>query len=66
MCNSSAFLNFYYEDMDGLLNIQNIFRENGTDCDYFISGPPDMVKTFKGYLLSKKVDKGQIKTDEWE
>jgi len=56
----------YYQDIDGLIDIHHIFSENGTICDYFISGPPTMIKSFKNYLKSAGVPGDQIKTDDWE
>lgn len=55
----------YNEDIDGLLNIQHIFAENGSNCDYFISGPPLMIKGFKEILISKGVPTTQVLTDDW-
>jgi len=55
----------YNEDIDGLLNIQHIFSENGSNCDYFISGPPLMIKGFKEVLISKGVPTTQVLTDDW-
>jgi len=59
-------LNIVYEDIRGKLNIQDILRENGTDPDYFISGPPEMIKSFKNYLLADGVPILHVKTDDWE
>jgi NAD(P)H-flavin reductase len=56
----------YYQDVDGLLDINYIFCENGTGNDYFISGPPVMIKVFKDYLIKNGVPLNQIKTDDWE
>ena len=56
----------YYQDVDGLIDINHIFVENGTKNDYFISGPPVMIKVFKEYLIKNGVPHNQIKTDDWE
>ncbi len=66
LCNESAFVKNVYENLAGRLNIQQIYSENGTVPDYFISGPPEMIKTFKNYLIEKGVPTSQIKTDDWE
>jgi NAD(P)H-flavin reductase len=58
-------LKIYYEDVDGFININSIFNENGTANDYFISGPPEMIKSFKHDLITKGVSPNQILTDEW-
>lgn len=55
-----------YEDESGMLNINNILDENGTESTYFISGPPVMIKDFKGFLSSNGVPQDRIKTDDWE
>ena len=54
LCNSSQLMKFLYEDSDGRLDIQHIYEENGTNSDYFISGPPEMIKAFKHFLLAKE------------
>jgi ferredoxin-NADP reductase len=55
-----------YQDVDGLLDIHSILSENGENCDYFISGPPSMIKTFKQGLIVKGVSVNHILTDDWE
>ena len=65
-CNSSKFVKFYNEDEDGIINIQQIFNDNGVHSDYFISGPPVMIKAFKQSLIANGVPPFQIKTDDWE
>lgn len=56
----------FYEDNEGILDINSILEENGRDNDYFISGPPKMIKVFKQVLISKDVPKSHILVDEWE
>ncbi len=64
--NSSKFVKLYNEDTDGIIDIQSIFNENGPEPNYFISGPPAMIKAFKNTLIGKKVPAGNILTDDWE
>lgn len=59
-------LQINYENVDGILNIESIFSDNGADTDYFISGPPEMIKSFKRTLIIKGVIPKRILTDEWE
>jgi len=56
----------YYQDVEGLIDINHIFLENGTKNDYFISGPPMMIKAFKQSLIANGVPDNHIKTDDWE
>lgn len=56
----------FYEDSDGILNIDTIFKDNGTEPNYFISGPPAMIKSFKSTLMKKGVHAGNVLTDDWE
>lgn len=56
----------YYQDVDGMLNISEIFNNHGNESVYFISGPPLMIKTFKKFLLDKNVNEENIRTDDWE
>jgi ferredoxin-NADP reductase len=64
--NQSAFIRYYYEDQDGILDIDNIFEQNGSLRHYFISGPPMMIRTFRKKLMIHGVDPVNIKTDDWE
>jgi len=64
--NPNITVNTIYEDINGLINIENIFNINGTSATYFISGPPMMIKSFRTFLLSKGLDENKIRTDEWE
>lgn len=66
MCNSSQFVQFFYEDIDGKVDIQSILKETGVFRDYFISGPPAMIISFKNYLKAAGIQGNQIKTDDWE
>ncbi len=66
VCNLSRIVKYLYEDNDGRLDIRQIFRENGTTPDYFISGPPEMINYFKGYLISVGVQGIRIRTDDWQ
>jgi len=65
-CNSSQFLKSFIEDTDGIIDIQQIFIDNGIDSDYFISGPPAMIKAFKNTLIRKGVPTNNVLTDDWE
>jgi len=64
--NQSAFICFYYEDQDGILDIDNIFEQNGSLQHYFISGPPRMITSFREKLILHGVNPENIKTDDWE
>ena len=56
----------FYENEDGLIDIELIFNENGTESDYFISGPPSMIKSFNRYLIANGIPVSQLRTDDWE
>jgi ferredoxin-NADP reductase len=66
MCNAFKFIKLFYENSDGVVDIEHIFSENGKTSIYFISGPPVMIKIFKKQLISKGVPSTQILTDDWE
>lgn len=59
-------LHLFYQDIDGLLDIEKIYLQNNKESTYFISGPPEMIKIFKAYLLGENISENQIKTDDWE
>jgi predicted ferric reductase len=65
-CNLSSFVKSFYEDTDGVIDIAQIFLDNGISSNYFISGPPAMIKAFKQTLISKGVSIGNVLTDDWE
>ena len=64
--NSNSFVQLYNEDIDGIIDIQKIFRDNGIHSNYFISGPPAMIKAFKQTLIGKGVSPVKVLTDDWE
>ena len=64
--NSSKFMKLFIENENGIIDIQNIFDENGPQSNYFISGPPAMIKSFKQTLLTNGVQSRNILTDDWE
>jgi predicted ferric reductase len=64
--NSELEINLVYQDRDGILDINKILTENGTNACYFISGPPIMIKNFKQALISKGIPELNVLTDDWE
>jgi NAD(P)H-flavin reductase len=65
-CNSLKFVKSYIEDTDGVIAIEDIFLKNSIESNYFISGPPAMIKLFKNDLIEKGVPSWNILTDDWE
>lgn len=65
-CNSNSFMQLYFQDDVGVIDIEQIFIDNGINPNYFISGPPAMIKALKEALLSMGVPKSNILTDDWE
>lgn len=64
--NLTKFVKIYNEDKDGVIDIENIYNENMDAGNYFVSGPPIMIKTFKLSLITNGVPNNQILTDDWE
>jgi predicted ferric reductase len=64
--NSSKCLKLFIEDVDGIIDIKTIFDENGKNPNYFISGPPLMIKSFRQSLIEKGVPIQNVLTDDWE
>jgi ferredoxin-NADP reductase len=56
----------FYQDTDGVIDIERIYASHSGAGAFFISGPPAMIKNFKQYLLMKEVSEDRIKTDDWE
>lgn len=56
----------YHQDKEGVININEIFLDNEINSNFFISGPPAMIKSFKRTLVEKGVPAGNVLTDEWE
>lgn len=63
---SSKFAKTFYEEIEGKLDIKHIINSNGTNCYYFISGPPMMIKSFKNTLIEEGVPQENVLTDDWE
>jgi len=59
-------IKIFYQDSDGLIDIDQIFSENKICSNYFISGPPVMINSFKKSLVDKGVPEVNILTDDWE
>jgi ferredoxin-NADP reductase len=57
---------FYYEDIDGMIDINAVFLENSINNHYFLSGPPSMIKKFKQFLTLSGVPIDHVSTDEWD
>jgi predicted ferric reductase len=55
-----------YEDEQGMLDIDAIFSANGDNSNYYLSGPPLMIKSFRKRLLEQNVPEVNIITDDWE
>ena len=66
LCNSTNFLKIFNEDKDGVIDITEIYNENGSTSCYFISGPPKMINSFKQKLYLSGVPKDNVLTDDWE
>ena len=54
-----------YQNSNGLLNIETIYKSH-PDAKFFISGPPEMIKLFRNFLIQNKVAENNIITDDWE
>jgi len=64
--NSNFVVNIVYEDKDGMLNIENIYKNYGIGFIYFLSGPQQMLVNFKEYLHNTGMSNDSVITDEWE
>jgi len=64
--NSGLEIHLVYQDKDGILDINKIEAENGTNPSYFISGPPAMIKIFNQSLIGKGIPENMVLTDDWE
>lgn len=62
--NQSFKINIQNEEIDGLLNIDQIYIEN-KDKFFFISGPQLMISNFKEKLILNGVESKKILTDDW-
>lgn len=64
--NDNAQITIFYENKDGVIDIVKIHEQNGNDSNYFISGPPVMIKIFKNKLIERGVPSKNVLTDDWE
>jgi len=63
---SQADIKIFYENIDGLIDIDYIFNKNRKSSTYLISGPPNMLKVFRQKLVGYGVPTEQVLTDDWE
>ncbi|MDR2775963.1 MAG: FAD-dependent oxidoreductase [Tannerella sp.] len=60
-------MTFFYQDTDGIISMERIYALHSAGAgSFFISGPPEMIRSVKQYLLDKAVNENRIKTDNWE
>ena len=64
--NDNAQITIFYENKDGVIDIVKIHEQNGNESNYFISGPPVMIKVFKNKLVELGVPTENVLTDDWE
>lgn len=64
--NDNAQITIFYENRDGVIDIEKIHEQNGNASCYFISGPPVMIKIFKNKLIERGVPRENVLTDDWE
>jgi len=64
--NRNLIVNIIYQNEAGMIDIEKILTDNQTDCSFFISGPPVMIKLFKQSLIEKGVPASNVSTDDWE
>lgn len=64
--NDNAQITIFYENEDGVIDIVKIHEQNGNESNYFISGPPMMIKIFKDKLIELGVPREKVLTDDWE
>jgi ferredoxin-NADP reductase len=55
-----------YEQPHGFINIDRILANRKHDSYFFISGPPEMLKSFKLSLINGGVHENQVLSDDWE
>jgi NAD(P)H-flavin reductase len=64
--NSGFEVTIFYETLDGMLNIAKIFKDQPAEATFFLSGPPQMIRDFRGWLENRGVLPEKIRRDEWE
>jgi ferredoxin-NADP reductase len=55
-----------YEDAAGFLDIEHIMQKQSIGDNFYISGPPDMIKSFRQYLIKIGMPENSVYTDEWK
>jgi len=63
--NPTIIIKVQYQDVEGILDIESIFKESKLSDTYFISGPQIMISTFRQYLLQQGILKNNIFSDDW-
>ena len=63
--NPSHVVKYYFEDCEGRIDVDEILHENRVPSDYFVSGPPAMIDSFRNKLLLYGISEAHIFTDNW-
>lgn len=63
--NSSFVVEIVSEKEKGFIDIDEIFEKND-NTNYYISGPPQMIKSFRNQLIDRGIAQKDILTDDWE
>jgi predicted ferric reductase len=66
MVNTGFVFHIQYEDTEGFMKMESIFKQYSAANIFYLSGPPAMITSFKHSLLHLGVPLSNIKTDEWE
>lgn len=64
--NPNLLIEIKYQNEEGLLDINKIISENGSESIYYISGPQVMISSFKTALMSRGIPEFNIKSDDWQ
>jgi ferredoxin-NADP reductase len=64
--NPTLHTTIFYQERDGIIDIEKIYGSNPDAGAFFISGPPERIRNFRQYLVAKGASDDKIKTDDWE
>jgi predicted ferric reductase len=58
---------YFFENETGIIDLKQIINENNNyEAYFFLSGPPNMIKNCKSFLIENQFQENKIITDEWD
>lgn len=64
--NPNLKIKYVYQNEEGIININDVYKSAKTNASFFISGPLLMINTFRTRLIELGINENRIISDNWE